>query len=659
MYSFKNIIILLYILLNLFYFSSELRNLRLEEIYEEKTSQENQTYIKPPEFSNISGFYPENFRLKLFSEENTEIFYTDDSSNPINSTTRKKYKDSILIYDKSSEQNIYSSMVDSFQPPSYPVDKAMIIRAVTKNSKEEFSDIISKTYFITNENLYKYQDLTVISIVTNPDNFFDPNYGIYVKGNMNKEAQNRANYKMRGKEWEREVILTIFDKGEKIVEQKVGIRIKGTATRKMPGKSFNIFARKKYGKKNIKFNLLKDNFDIKGNLITSYKSLSLRNVYEESKLRDKVVSDLFYSRRKNLSFAKMIKSILFFNGEYWGLYLIQEKIDNDFISNNYLIPSENITYAKNNQFEDGIKEVVYDFQEFGRNYSKINLSDEKIYEEIEKKIDLNSLLELFATNLYILNLDWPGRNDGEWKNHAEIQEGNEYSDGRWRFIGYDFDITLGIEFPGIENPLEYNNFLHLLESNRLKQTPVNLFVGLLKNNTIFRNRFINIYCDYANDVYDMEKVNKLIEEYREEFTDLMAYSELRWSEEKFDSILEGYSFYKTKYLKTLNSLLNFFDQRPKITLQHMKEFLEIKGNLVDLNIEIRGKGKVQINTIIPIFNDNKWKGKYFSGIPINIKAIPDPDIHFNEWIGYEPSNKENIEIILFEPQTIICVFTSE
>ena len=659
MYSFKNIIILLYILLNLFYFSSELRNLRLEEIYEEKTSQENQTYIKPPEFSNISGFYPENFRLKLFSEENTEIFYTDDSSNPINSTTRKKYKDSILIYDKSSEQNIYSSMVDSFQPPSYPVDKAMIIRAVTKNSKEEFSDIISKTYFITNENLYKYQDLTVISIVTNPDNFFDPNYGIYVKGNMNKEAQNRANYKMRGKEWEREVILTIFDKGEKIVEQKVGIRIKGTATRKMPGKSFNIFARKKYGKKNIKFNLLKDNFDIKGNLITSYKSLSLRNVYEESKLRDKVVSDLFYSRRKNLSFAKMEKSILFFNGEYWGLYLIQEKIDNDFISNNYLIPSENITYAKNNQFEDGIKEVVYDFQEFGRNYSKINLSDEKIYEEIEKKIDLNSLLELFATNLYILNLDWPGRNDGEWKNHAEIQEGNEYSDGRWRFIGYDFDITLGIEFPGIENPLEYNNFLHLLESNRLKQTPVNLFVGLLKNNTIFRNRFINIYCDYANDVYDMEKVNKLIEEYREEFTDLMAYSELRWSEEKFDSILEGYSFYKTKYLKTLNSLLNFFDQRPKITLQHMKEFLEIKGNLVDLNIEIRGKGKVQINTIIPIFNDNKWKGKYFSGIPINIKAIPDPDIHFNEWIGYEPSNKENIEIILFEPQTIICVFTSE
>jgi hypothetical protein len=52
----------------------------------------------------------------------------------------------------------------------------MIIRAVTKNSKGEFSDIITKTYFVTNGVLYKYQDLTVISLVTNPENLFDPEF---------------------------------------------------------------------------------------------------------------------------------------------------------------------------------------------------------------------------------------------------------------------------------------------------------------------------------------------------------------------------------------------------------------------------------------------------------------------------------------------------
>ena len=44
----------------------------------------------------------------------------------------------------------------------------------------------------------------------------------------------------------------------------------------------------------------------------------------------------------------------------------------------------------------------------------------------------------------------------------------------------------------------------------------------------------------------------------------------------------------------------------------MKEFLKLDGDLVDLNIEIKGKGKIQINTIIAEVNDNKWKGKYFS-----------------------------------------------
>ena len=60
----------------------------------------------------------------------------------------------------------------------------MIIRAVAKNSKGEYSDIITKTYFVTDRFLRKYQDLTVVSLVTNPENLFDPEFGIYVSGNQ-------------------------------------------------------------------------------------------------------------------------------------------------------------------------------------------------------------------------------------------------------------------------------------------------------------------------------------------------------------------------------------------------------------------------------------------------------------------------------------------
>ena len=70
---------------------------------------EDQTNIKPPGFSRVSGFYPQNFKLKLSSEENTTIYYTLDSSDPRNSTTSKEFKDYILIYDRSLEPKLRPS----------------------------------------------------------------------------------------------------------------------------------------------------------------------------------------------------------------------------------------------------------------------------------------------------------------------------------------------------------------------------------------------------------------------------------------------------------------------------------------------------------------------------------------------------------------------
>ena len=667
----KKILIYFIFYFSLINFSCELKNLRLTE--SEQDSKESETNIEPPKFSRISGFYPNNFKLKLLSEENTTIYYTVDSSDPRTSPTSKEFKDYIVIYDKSSEPNIYSNIGSNqespisvshsfiYNGPFYPVDKAMIIRAVTKNSKGEFSDIITKTYFITSEDLYKYRDLTVVSIVTNPENLFDPDFGIYVVGTKYYESKTKeegdefnhyCNYYMKGKEWEREAFVTIFDKGEINIQQKMGIRIKGAFTRNYPAKSFNLYAREKYGKSTIETNLLEDNYDINGNLINSYKSLSLRNIYDEGRLRDKFGRDLFYSR-EGLTSSNMRISILFLNGEYWGLYLIQEKLDDDFISQNYLIPSNNVVIAKDSKIEDGPLEEYEKFQIFCADNYLRNLSDANLYKEINDIIDINSMIELFATGIYISNLDWPMKNDGEWKYFGDPIEGNKFSDGKWRFIIFDLDYSMGADFFWPGSP-DMNNFWEIEKKKR--GVPVNLFVYLLKNNIDFQNKFVNIFCDYGNDVYNIEKINELIEKYREECTDLIANSELRWSYQVFNSYLEGYAYYKTKYFKALDSLFDFFSQRPKFVYQQMKDYIKLKGDLVDLTIEIKGRGKIKINSITPKIVNGKWTGKYFTGIPITIKAIPEYGYTFKEWSGDIQSIQQSNEIILSESQTIIAVF---
>ena len=185
----------------------------------------------------------------------------------------------------------------------------MVVRAVTKNNNE-YGKIIEKSYFITTGELINYEQYTVVSLVTNPDNLFDPEKGIYVTGNQyikwknsenynpNKgiwDLDNACNFFMKGSEWEREASITIFEKGVVILEQ---IRIKGSTSRNSPPKGFNIYAKKKYGKGKIKSKvLLSNNFDKDGNPITEYDSISLRSISLLDRLRDQFSIKLIHNRK--------------------------------------------------------------------------------------------------------------------------------------------------------------------------------------------------------------------------------------------------------------------------------------------------------------------------------------------------------------------------
>jgi hypothetical protein len=54
-----------------------------------------------------------------------------------------------------------------------------------------------------------------------------------------------CNFNQRGQEWEKECSVSIFENGKTIVNQNMGLRIKGSSTRSAAGKSFNLYARKK------------------------------------------------------------------------------------------------------------------------------------------------------------------------------------------------------------------------------------------------------------------------------------------------------------------------------------------------------------------------------------------------------------------------------
>ena len=645
---------------------------------------ENEILIEPPIFSKESGFYEEEFLLILSSSEGTKIYYTIDGSDPLNSSTAKIYKEPIKIYDRSSEPNFYAeigeeqnsplsigSMGGGYKRPNYLLDKPMVVRACSKNN-ERNSIVISHTYFVTTGNLAQYQDFTVVSLVTNPENLFDPDKGIYVVGNEYVEAIKKnnntfdfqkmwelmrvSNFYKEGPEWEKETNIAIFEKGKISLQQNLGIKIRGFSTRMQPGKSFNVYAKKRFGKKSIKNVLFPNNYDMNHNLIDKYKSFALRNVFAEERIKDEFANKLLHERREYQSITDTKKCILFLNGEYWGFYVMIEKFSENYIQSHFNVPGDYVTLIKEGELANGDQTEFDLYNNFMHEYSEKDLLDEKIYEEVKNFIDFDSFIEHFVIGIYLGTLDWPGHNDGVWRYNGEKIENNKYSDGRWRYISFDFDYTMGASFSMWGQDQKEGYAIDNLKGLEMrKNIPTILFLPLLKNED-FRNQYILRFCDYVNEVFSIDKIDALIDDYKDNYLDMLAHGEVRWKGFTYSNELEAFANYKNNYITHFDNIKKFFVERPKYALQHMKEYFNLIGELQEIIILKKGEGKIKINTIITGFKEEKWIGRYFSNIPITITAIPSEKSEFKGWSGDVSSNEISITIDLNKNTTINAIF---
>ena len=470
--------------------------------------------------------------------------------------------------------------------PPFNVDKAMIIRAVTKNSENNFSKIFQKSYFITTNDLSYYEDFTIVSLITNPKNLFDPDTGIYVTGNQFIEwvknggntqksvwdTDNVCNYFMKGSEWEREAYIEIFEKGEVTVQENVGIRIKGSSTRNMPQKNFNVYFKKKYGNKILESStLFPDNKDVNGNLITTYDSFSLRGVCDQSRTRDQFSTKLIRDRKLQAT-TNMKNSYLFLNGEFWGLYVITEKFSQKFFADHYNLNKDNIVYMKEEDPKADSEDETNKLIDFIKQYQYKNLTIESNYKIVSDYIDLDSLIEHYVTGIFLIIYDWPAHNYGFWRNTGNSIDGNIYSDGKWRLITYDLDYTMGISyegFGGVEG-YEYDMFKKVYAE---KDIPNGLFLALLKNEE-FKEKFKKVFKEYANEVMSLDKIYKQIDDYKNNFSEMIANSQARFWGFYSNSKLDSFVYNKNEYIsKILPQIKKFFEERAKYALEDLEEYL--------------------------------------------------------------------------------------
>ncbi|MBD5507503.1 MAG: hypothetical protein HDR05_05530 [Lachnospiraceae bacterium] len=554
----------------------------------------------------------------------SRIYYTVDGSEPDSDSIL--YEKPIQIRDVSDAPNVYSVRND-FQPmqdsqAENPVEKIMVVRAIAIDENGRKSDIVTNSYIVGKENQGNYKEMYTVSLVTDPDNLFNYDEGIYVLGkrydeyiaggdNLKNAIQVDANYHGKGKASERPASIEIYNEsGDLIIDREVGIRIHGNTSREGKQKSFSVFAREMYdGEDTIE--------DLFGEGTAVHKSLIYAN-REGTRLRDVLHTTLLEDR--DMAAQSFIYCNVFLDGEYWGIYFLAEVYDEHYFENHYGIEAENI------QIHEGCNPP--EILEYLDTVS--DKSEAAVYDELSRMMDIQSFIDYYAAMLYLNDTDWMEYNA---RSYRSIEAGpGKNEDGRWRWGTWDTENTM------------YDAYENTFQGTRWQEDPI---VQALMEHEEFRKQFVITYMDLYNNLWREDSILPIVSEME-------------------SNIAESYAMYMERYHadadanEYLDKLKTFLADRPGYAFEHVKEEFELSAEPVWLVILSNkdNAASFRVNTSIINMPEIWWQGLYFADYPVEI-AIE--EVHGdNEFLGWYTqddellSTDEVLELHLTEETNIIC-----
>ena len=381
------------------------------------------------EFSSPGGFYQEAFDLSLSAAEGLAIHYTTDGSTP---TIQSPLYSQPLTLSPSlySTRDIYlipDAPDEEWNPPT-TVRHAIVLRAAAFDQQGALvGDVVTNTYLIASLLGHQFS-MPVVSIALDPSMLFDPDSGIFSPNGFSPlDDFNTGNFNQHGREWERLASVEYYNTDNSGFSQSIGIRVHGGKTRRYMQKPLKLYARKEYGNKNIRFPLF-DELPY-----TTFKRLVLKPFY--AAWTDAGVQDLLASRiarpLRHVSLASRPVT-LFLNGEYWGIYFLQEAPDERLIEQLDDVDADdvNIMGSWYGQVENGSNTHFLQMMEW---LETADLSDSLQYQHLTSLVDIDDFIDYQLMEGFDANYDWPANN----------MRCYQYENSLWRWILYDGDAAFG------------------------------------------------------------------------------------------------------------------------------------------------------------------------------------------------------------------------
>lgn len=579
---------------------------------------------------------------------------------------------------------------------SFPTQGSQAITSamqITKNTVVRCSEFVNgqpadtttQTYFI-GENV----SMPVVALTVNHHDMFDSTDGLYATGPMNQLRCNNPNFNqmsMGGNQTDNNnskcsepcfkanfwcedslpVHVEYFEKGssttEKTWEIDAGISLIGNWSRYKPKKSVAIkMDNDEWGDKVLKYSFFKTRPEAK-----KMKSFNLRNNgnrFWTDYIGDAMMTSLMEGT--DVDYQRSLQVVVFYNGEYFGIHDLRERLNRSFVETNYGIDSKSINMIniKGNSAEaSGTKGASADeYKNIANQITSGNFAGDnnQSYEQMKQKVNMNSFAQYMLAEFYFHNGDWPENNIRAWGGN-----GNPF-----KFVAFDTDHGFGFS-PGISgfDVQSQNMFQWALGSatrdnsqqqggqqnpgqqqpgqgqfpgmggwdiggwgfGGAKQGPAQMLNKLLDNND-FKRLFINNACILLDNYLTYENVQKKVQE-------MMAA--IPASEQQRDQQRWPRNQGSFRWSPDGSDLIQYAQNRTQTVRQEMEQYFGLQ-NAVNVSISTSGSGTVLVDGMkLPKSN---YQGKFYADNDLMLTAVPSNGAIFAGWSDGSTENPRKFQL---------------
>ena len=463
------------------------------------------------------------------------------------------------------------------------IDTTTVLRCATFANGAVPGNIINRTYIFETQ-----PTIASVFITGDPLQMFHADSGLFKNENFWTDKEIPVN-------------IELLEAGKTVpgFSENAGLAISGNATRTWPKKSVEITFREKYGKNKLDYVLFPEFPELK-----KFKSFKLRNNgnnYHFDYIRDMLASSI--TEGLGIDYQHGRASIVFYNGEYYGIHNIRESSNKNYYLAKYNLDGDEVDIV--GSAGDAITGSPVDFNALTNFMLSETMTDENLA-KVGEQLDLNNLINYYAAEIFADNRDWPGNNRKIWRGNNPKTP--------WKWFMFDTDMA----FDNTQSTLTGNMFEFVTAENSgwPNNPEFTQHLRRLLTNENFKAAFINQIATILCMNFSAERVVARMEKLKGDIASEVERDQKRWS--KNVATLEEHD----ARIKT------FASTRQDVVRNEMQAHFAL-GEMVEVTLASSGKGYVQVH-YLPL-DKSPLKIKFFKGTPVTLTAVPKDGGVFTGW----------------------------